>query len=524
MKKTLLALAVASFATMGANAAKVYFDNTGTGWESVYGYSWNPSYDEELSTVTIDGHELYVAELDNEEIIFRSTNASWSDDAQTANLAVVDGAVYGQANIKVNGGSTKAQANIVNGQYVPVEIVPSEYPEMYLVGAVSGWGVSDKYEMTTTNGKTYTLTCEIEANSEFKFFGGTWGLRELTYSEKKLADGTYTFAPGNGNTSLATGGTVTFTLVANDDFSSAEVTIAGQSGGGGGDDPVDPTLPEELYLTGTAFGGWNANDVKMVKDGDAFTYTATDGIDGEWKITDGTWAFSLGQGEEGMPELNTEYTLSTDNAGNLESKFTGEVTIKVYYSNNNWYLLLSGENQGGGDDPIEPTVPETLYLMGNWNATGWAPDNGLEMTREGNVYTCKTGIVDAGEGYGYFSFATVTGAEWGDLNGGDRFGPAAPDTDIAANETDDITLYAVNVNASSCPSWKIAASAEGKAYVFTVDFDNNTLSVKETTGVASIEATAGEAVYFNLQGIRVNNPENGVFVRVLNGKAEKVVK
>ena len=45
-----------------------------------------------------------------------------------------------------------------------------------------------------------------------------------------------------------------------------------------------------------------------------------------------------------------------------------------------------------------------------------------------------------------------------------------------------------------------------------------------TTGVESIETTEGEAVYFNLQGVRVNNPERGIFVKVQNGKAAKVVK
>lgn len=46
-----------------------------------------------------------------------------------------------------------------------------------------------------------------------------------------------------------------------------------------------------------------------------------------------------------------------------------------------------------------------------------------------------------------------------------------------------------------------------------------------TTGVADIEVSdASEPVYFNLQGVRVVNPENGTYIRVTKGKAEKVVK
>lgn len=43
------------------------------------------------------------------------------------------------------------------------------------------------------------------------------------------------------------------------------------------------------------------------------------------------------------------------------------------------------------------------------------------------------------------------------------------------------------------------------------------------SGINAIDAENGEAAYFNLQGVRVANPENGIFIRVQNGKAHKVV-
>ena len=52
-----------------------------------------------------------------------------------------------------------------------------------------------------------------------------------------------------------------------------------------------------------------------------------------------------------------------------------------------------------------------------------------------------------------------------------------------------------------------------------------TYTLDVATGVADIEVSdASEAVYFNLQGVRVVNPENGTYIRVTKGKAEKVVK
>lgn len=184
----------------------------------------------------------------------------------------------------------------------------------------------------------------------------------------------------------------------------------------------------------------------------------------------------------------------------------------------------------GGDDP-EPEVPATLYLLGNFNETGWTPNNGKEMTRDGNVFTCETGIVSAlGAEYGYFSFATQisddpSNAGWDDVNSANRFGPAASDTPATVGQPLPFVTYEVNVNASSCPSWQITPSEEGKAYKFQMDFDNMTLTITTVAGVETINAEIeGTPVYYNLQGQRVENPANGVYVRVLNGKAEKIMK
>ena len=43
------------------------------------------------------------------------------------------------------------------------------------------------------------------------------------------------------------------------------------------------------------------------------------------------------------------------------------------------------------------------------------------------------------------------------------------------------------------------------------------------SGVDDITVADGEAQYFNMQGVRVANPENGMFIRIQNGKAQKVV-
>ena len=46
----------------------------------------------------------------------------------------------------------------------------------------------------------------------------------------------------------------------------------------------------------------------------------------------------------------------------------------------------------------------------------------------------------------------------------------------------------------------------------------------EKDAVDSISGASGIPVFYNLQGVRVANPENGIFIKVLNGKTTKVVR
>ena len=52
----------------------------------------------------------------------------------------------------------------------------------------------------------------------------------------------------------------------------------------------------------------------------------------------------------------------------------------------------------------------------------------------------------------------------------------------------------------------------------------NPIKVERNTqnGIAEIEASDSKAVYFNLQGVRVDNPDNGIFIEVKNGASRRV--
>lgn len=60
-------------------------------------------------------------------------------------------------------------------------------------------------------------------------------------------------------------------------------------------------------------------------------------------------------------------------------------------------------------------------------------------------------------------------------------------------------------------------------YDVTFSTETGVLSFTEEGAVEEVAVAAGEASYFNLQGLRVNNVENGLYIKVVNGKAQKVL-
>ena len=68
-----------------------------------------------------------------------------------------------------------------------------------------------------------------------------------------------------------------------------------------------------------------------------------------------------------------------------------------------------------------------VYVLGNINTTGWAPNNGFEMTTtNGEKYTATIDFVDPYGGYSYFSFSTALGSTW-DAIANNRMGATSAD-------------------------------------------------------------------------------------------------
>ena len=92
---------------------------------------------------------------------------------------------------------------------------------------------------------------------------------------------------------------------------------------------------------------------------------------------------------------------------------------------------LTGLNYAAADTYLDVTEKyagagaasfDKVYVLGNINTTGWAPNNGYEMTTtNGEKYTATIDFVDPYGGYSYFSFSTALGETWDDI-ASDRMG------------------------------------------------------------------------------------------------------
>ena len=54
--------------------------------------------------------------------------------------------------------------------------------------------------------------------------------------------------------------------------------------------------------------------------------------------------------------------------------------------------------------------------------------------------------------------------------------------------------------------------------------DTTTYTLNIATGIADIDTDDPDAIYFNLQGVQIAKPENGLYIRVQKGKSEKMMK
>lgn len=232
-----------------------------------------------------------------------------------------------------------------------------------------------------------------------------------------------------------------------------------------------------------------------------------------------------------------KYTLPTGTTGavfnnNNQGKQTEDVNNPVHNH------LYKGQNQnaktpctdlgvydehGNYDDP-DPhpeNMPAALYVLGNIEGASWSTSNGVKMERDDNSYVAKVTFVAAsGETKCYFNLTDALAAAWDQLNAkANRYGAATEGAALTEGNKVAMVLYENGVDASACKSWTIPAGT----YYLTADFSDMTISYSKTSGMEDelVDDENAEPVYYNLQGIRVDNPTQGLYIVVRGSKVSK---
>ena len=379
--------------------------------------------------------------------------------------------------------------------------------DYYLIGAdVNGksWTLKDDAaKFTEKSAGVYEVTI-AKLGSSFKINDGTWTNPNVNFGSNgsKLALGEAYAYQNNANNNIEFANNISSvnnaTVVLN--TTTGTITVTGDTG-----EIIDPSA-KDLYLIGN-FNDWKLLDAdyKMEKKGNVYTYTFADGISvAGWKINDGTWSstdYNLGATDAtNQPKVNEVYTLGK-NGEDISLTTTGKTTVTVTLTDAGATLLVEAD---GGDTPIVVTYPD-LYLRGEMNE--WEAQDAYKFTRNENIYKLEV--------------ATLSGA-WkiGSADWKVSFGEGGEP--IVANQNNDVWYNSSNNFSLS--------NTEGKTYITLTVPENYieagvaaTLFVDTVTAVENVEVAEGEAIYFNLQGVQVANPANGVYVKVLNGKASKVL-
>lgn len=387
--------------------------------------------------------------------------------------------------------------------------------DYYLIGGFNGWSTSDP-DCLFTPGSNGEYVLDLPANkpltSGFKINDGTWSNDNENYGAGgALTPGeVYNLTVGGSSGNIEFVDKATTIPSAHLVFNPAEKTlvVTGKS-----------EAATIIYgIHGNFAGGDSWNTHNMVESNGKWVLSNQTVVDSQFGIkamnsltqaqTD--W-FAAASPESATVVLNTPISCSNVDATNFSISagtynFTFDPTALT---------LTVTEGEGGGDIPT-PGPGDTDYSDWWVNVGGPFNDNdfynGGVQPVNGVAKFELLAIGDQG-----FKVKTWDGAT-------DVYYVADTET-VPADKW--VQLYVDGYDVTMT----IEGATAGEMFYLWFNVTNNQMMVSTnpnagdtTEGIDGITIENGEAQYFNLQGVRVANPEKGIFVRVQNGKAVKVVK
>ena len=461
-----------------------------------------------------DGTDYYyISETGGD--VATDTWVQFAQDGFDINVKIANAPADGVYEVQYNVATNQIYIKQTNGSVVDPEPDP-ELSSVYVVGDGEGlsWELPGKEYKVEDGVVTFTV------NNLGKFKVSKSGSNDWdVYNAEAYATGSTTFGDAvypDGQTLpivswgddqvLPWTGNYTITVNFNDMTMTAKTSTE------------MPTEAPEVYIRGIgnnwdALPEWQFELVswdKSTQTGSWKLENVTIPLGSSFKIADANWGSVDFGGAEGIePNVLTDLYYGSQTNLTLAGAFVGDVEFAITSAKSTATILFSMEG--------EVEDPEVLYVIGTLVDGAWNPMVGVEMTNNGeSVYTAKEVVLVESDGSTGFAITAALGtsdSDWAAVNAL-RFGPSVTDTPAVIGENTDV--------ATGDLTW----SFEPGTYTMVFDLKEKVLTISEAKadGIGTIEAANCEAIFYNLQGQRVANPDKGIYIRVQNGKAAKVVK
>ncbi|MDE7427298.1 MAG: hypothetical protein K2M79_05815 [Muribaculaceae bacterium] len=492
-------LLVAMMVSIAANAIDYYLIGGFNGW----------SLKQANCKFTDQGDGTYVLDFNGTLTPgFKINDGTWSNSnanfGGNGNLTV--GQVY---NLTVGGssGNIGLAANIDNPHIVfnptaKTLLITGQETEAELIYGLWGAFTSGTWsavDLTEADGKWTASDVEVTyASAQF-------GIKEMDKATGSQTNwisaagdnvikeaGTFDLMIEGTNFSIATG---TWSFV----FDPEAMTLT-VSGEGSGEDP-DPVVDYTGWYLNVQgeFNNYQPSGVAFNADGTAVATELPIGTSVfELKIWNGSADSYLSNGKVLVPGETYSITGSSSTKMTIEGA-TEDEEYDVYYDAVNKTIRV--EKSNSGDDPEIDYTTWYLNVFGPFN--GWT-NNGVAFSADGIGVHESLPIGDS-----VFQVKIWNGKS-----------DVVMGTDEVV-ELDTPTLLKKNTGYEM----KIANAVEGDIYNVTYDAVNCMLTVtKDPSSISVVEAENNvPAVYYNLQGMEVANPVNGLYIEKRGDKVRKVV-
>lgn len=420
---------------------------------------------------------------------------------------------------------------------------PYGYPSsLYLIGGFNGWNPATSVSADIVDGGVYTWNCvdlpaaKGDIASYFSFVterDASWDVvnasdRYGAPLKDTSVDGTAAmrfFRGGNDAGSAHSWKAIAgeYRIVA--DLRDMTVSIR-KTGHGAGN------YPRSLYLIGS-FNGWSP-DASVVPDASGKGVYMWDCVNMPSSGDDNAAYFSfVTERDDSWEAVNKydRYGAVYDNADTRQ-----EPSMRFFAGGDEAWLSSPWKAEPGdyriiadlrdmsisavrlGDDTAD--FPSDLYIVGSFN--GWNPAASVVAdSKERGVYVWNSLLLPAvtDDTVAYFSFVTTRHPEWNMVNTTHRYGAQSENASIDGSAP--VRMFHSDINSASAYAWKATAGT----YKVTADLRNMKVSLSQpiTSGVDYVEMADGEVVpvYYNMQGIRVDRPAEGLYIVVRGNKVTK---